>query len=59
MVCNWLCVTALAVAVPQAYAQEAEAQKLREEVRQLQQRLDALEQRPGRRAQTPSIPPSR
>jgi hypothetical protein len=58
MVRKWLCATALAVAVPQAHAQDAEAQKLREEVRQLQQRLEALEQRPrqaGENAFNPSI----
>jgi len=46
MVRKWFCVAALAAAVPQAHAQDAEAQKLREELRQMQQRVDALEQRP-------------
>ncbi len=58
MVRKWICVTALAVAVPQAHAQDAEAQKLREELRQMQQRVDALEQRPrqtGENAFNPSI----
>jgi hypothetical protein len=58
MVRHWLCATAFAVAIPQAHAQNTEAQKLREEVRQLQQRLDALEQRPrqaGENAFNPSI----
>ncbi len=58
MVRHWLCATALAAAIPHAHAQDAEAQKLREEVRQLQHRLDALEQRPrqaGENAFNPSI----
>ena len=58
MVRNLLCATALAAAIPQVHAQDAETQKLREEVRQLQQRLDALEQRPrqaGANAFNPSI----
>jgi hypothetical protein len=58
MVRHWLCATALAVAIPQAHAQDAQAQKLREELRQLQQRLDALEQRPrqsGENAFNPAL----
>jgi hypothetical protein len=58
MVRKWLCATALAVAVPQAHAQDAQTQKLREEIRQLQQRLEALEQQPkqaGANAFNPAI----
>jgi hypothetical protein len=54
MVSKWLCATVLAVAVPQAYAQDAQTQKLREEVRQLQQRLEALERQPAPQASAPA-----
>jgi hypothetical protein len=43
MVRTWLCAAALAVVAPPVLAQDAEAQKLREEVRQLQERVQALE----------------
>ena len=58
MIRDLLCATALAAAIPQTHAQDAESQKLREEIRQMQQRLDALEQRPrqaGENAFNPSI----
>ncbi len=54
MVRQWLCAAALAAAVPQAYAQDAETQKLREEIRQLQQRLEALEQQRAPQAAAPA-----
>ncbi len=54
MVRQWLCAAALAAAVPQAYAQDAETQKLREEIRQLQQRLEALEQQRPPQAAAPA-----
>jgi len=43
MVRIWLCATAFAVAVPPAWAQDAEVKKLREEVRDLQGRMLEVE----------------
>jgi len=39
----WMCAAALAVAVPPAWAQDAEVEKLREEVRRLQERVQAMD----------------
>jgi hypothetical protein len=43
MVRTWLCAAALAVAVPPVWAQDAEVEKLREEVRRLQERVQAMD----------------
>jgi hypothetical protein len=43
MVRTWLCATVLAVALPPAWAQDAEVEKLREEVRELQKRMQEVE----------------
>src|SRR6516162_3014611 len=49
-----ICAAALAAAAIPALAQESETSKLREEVQQLQQRLDTLEAQSNRSSSSPS-----